>query len=303
MNTETKVEAHKKKTAVVTGGAGFIGSHLCERLVKDGYKVISLDNYFTGSRENHVEGVEYREGHTKDIASIITENPDVLFHLGEYSRVAVAIEEPQTVFDLNIVGTAGVLEFWRAKKFKLVYAGSSTKFADKRIDGVEGRHLSPYTHAKAINSDLVADYARWYDLPYAIAYFFNVYGLREMSGKYGTVVEIYKQKYLAGEPLRLNLPGTQMRNYTHVEDTVAGLLLVGEMGLNDEYGIASSREYSTREVAEMFDCPIEEHPARKTSRPSTPVDTSNLRALGWRDEHTLEEYINEFKHANPRVSV
>ena len=72
----------EQKLAVVTGGAGFVGSHLCERLVAEGYQVISLDNYFTGSPENHVEGVEYRTGHTKDIASLIPETPDFLFHLG-----------------------------------------------------------------------------------------------------------------------------------------------------------------------------------------------------------------------------
>src|SRR5258708_26386382 len=98
------------KTVLVTGGAGFVGSHLCERLVKDGYQVLSLDNYFTGKKENHVEGVEYREGHTKDIATLIPESPDIIFHLGEYSRTAVALEEPGLVWDLNLVGTAAVLE-------------------------------------------------------------------------------------------------------------------------------------------------------------------------------------------------
>ena len=78
-----------QKQAVVTGGAGFVGSHLCERLVTLGYQVISLDNYFTGSKENHIEGVEYRDGHTKDIAKLIPEHPDLIYHLGEYSRVAL----------------------------------------------------------------------------------------------------------------------------------------------------------------------------------------------------------------------
>ncbi len=84
---------------LVTGGAGFIGSHLCARLVADGHKVISLDNYFTGSRDNHVAGVEYREGHTKDIAKLVPETPDIIYHLGEYSRIAKSLEEPDVVFD------------------------------------------------------------------------------------------------------------------------------------------------------------------------------------------------------------
>src|SRR4051812_36789334 len=113
------------KLILVTGGAGFIGSNLCERLVASGHRVISLDNYFTGSRENHVAGVEYREGHTKDIAKVVPETPDLIYHLGEYARVEQSLEEPALVYDLNAVGTFAVLEFWRAKKCKLVYAGSS----------------------------------------------------------------------------------------------------------------------------------------------------------------------------------
>ena len=114
----------QKKTMLVTGGAGFVGSHLCERLIKDGYQVISLDNYFTGSEANHVEGVLYRKGHTKDIETLIPETPEIIYHLGEYSRVAQSLSEPGVVFDLNMQGTFAVLEFWRKRKCKLVYAGS-----------------------------------------------------------------------------------------------------------------------------------------------------------------------------------
>ena len=142
-----------QKLILVTGGAGFIGSHLCARLVKDGHHVISLDNYFTGSRDNHIKGVDYREGHTKDIEKHVPETPDIVYHLGEYSRVAPSLEEPDVVFDLNIVGTFGVLEHWRKHSYKLVYAGSSTKFAYERADKVEGRNRSSYSFSKAMNTD------------------------------------------------------------------------------------------------------------------------------------------------------
>ena len=91
------MDNNSKKLALVTGGAGFVGSHLCERLMKEGYFVISLDNYFAGSEENHVAGVEYRKGHTKDIESLVSESPDIIYHLGEYSRVAKSLEEPELV--------------------------------------------------------------------------------------------------------------------------------------------------------------------------------------------------------------
>ena len=290
-----RVIAMAQKIILVTGGAGFIGSHLCERLAKDGHRVISLDNYFTGSRDNHVAGVEYREGHTKDVAKHIPETPDLVYHLGEYSRTAVAKEEPEVVWDLNILGTLGVLEFCRAKKAKLVYAGSSTKFADAREDGTDGRNLSPYTWAKAANSELVENYGLWYGLPHAIVYFYNVYGPRELSGRYGTVVEIFRQNYLKGEPLKVNGPGTQTRTYTHVLDTVEALVAVGERGEGDEYGIASEDTYSTRAVAELFGGIIEMMPPRKTSRPSSPTDTTKTRALGWTPNYTLKEYVRSIK--------
>jgi len=102
-----------KKTILVTGGAGFIGSNLIERLVRDpANRVVSLDNYFTGSRENHIAGAEYIEGHTKDIAKLINFVPDLVFHLGEYSRVAQSMNEPDVVWDLNMNGTCAVLEFY-----------------------------------------------------------------------------------------------------------------------------------------------------------------------------------------------
>jgi UDP-glucose 4-epimerase len=279
------------KTVVVTGGAGFIGSHLCEALVAQGHRVISLDNYFTGSKDNHVPGVEYREGHTKDIAQHIPETPDLVYHLGEYSRVAQSIEEPEVVWDLNLAGTHAVLEFCRARGTKLVYAGSSTKFAEARADGTAGRNLSPYTWAKAANTELVSNYGAWYGLPHAICYFYNVYGPRELSGTYGTVVEIFRQNLLKGEPLKVNAPGTQRRVYTHVLDTVDALLLIGDRGEGDEYGIGSSDDVATLELAKLFSDTIQMMPERKTSRPSAQVDSTKIKALGWQQKHFLKEYI------------
>jgi UDP-glucose 4-epimerase len=286
-----------KKLIIVTGGAGFIGSHLCKRLVKEGHRVISLDNYFTGSRENHVPGVEYREGHTKDIAKHISETPDLIYHLGEYSRVAKSIEEPGIVWDLNMEGTFGVLEFWRTRGGKLVYAGSSTKMATPRPEGTAGRDLSPYTWSKASNTELVHNYGHWYNLPYSIAYFYNVYGPRELSGEYGTVIEIFRQKFLRGEPLEVRLPGTQERIYTHVADTVEGLVLVGETGVRDEYSIAAAESYPILKVATLFGSEITMLPARPTSRPSAAIDTDTkkIQALGWQQQHTLEDYVREIR--------
>ncbi len=283
------------KTILVTGGAGFVGSHLCERLVRDGHTVISLDNYFTGSVENHVAGVEYREGHTKDIETLVPETPEIIYHLGEYSRVHTSLEEPEIVWDMNTVGTLAVLEFWRKKGGKLVYAASSTKSdATITVDGTLGKNLSPYTWSKAANADLVANYGSWFKLPYAIVYFYNVYGPRERAwGSYGTIVQTFIENYLHGRAHRVNAPGTQTRAFTHVLDTVSGIILAGEKGEGDGFAICADDAHSILEVAQMCGGDIEMHPQTKTSRSAGVDDTSKITALGWKQEYRLADYIKE----------
>lgn len=280
-----------QKLILVTGGAGFIGAHLCARLAKDGHRVISLDNYFTGSRENHVAGVDYREGHTKDIEKHIPESPDIIYHLGEYSRVEKSLKEPGLVWDLNKDGTFGVLEFWRKRGCKLVYAGSSTKFGD----GGLGRDQSPYAWTKATNTELVRNYSVWYGLPHAITYFYNVYGPGERSGEYGTVIEIFKQKYLAGKSLMVNAPGTQKRNFTHVEDIIDGLILVGTDGTGDDFGLGDERAYSILEIAKMFGGEIIMKPSVPGNRMGSEIDTSKARSLGWSPKKKFADYIAKIR--------
>ena len=283
----------QKKTVLVTGGAGFIGSHLCNRLKAENCTVISLDNYFTGSRDNHISGVEYREGHTKDIEKHVPETPDIIYHLGEYSRVEKSMGEPALVWDLNVAGTFGVAEYWRKRNLsgqcKLVYAGSSTKFGD----GGMGRDQSPYAWTKAANTEFVRNYGAWYGLPYAITYFYNVYGPGERAGDYGTVIEIFRTQHAKGEPLSVVSPGTQKRNFTYVDDIVEGLFLVGETGEGDDFGLGSEREYTILEVAEMFSKEIRMLPERPGNRIASGIDTTKSKLLGWNVKHNLEEYVRE----------
>jgi UDP-glucose 4-epimerase len=264
----------------VTGGAGFIGAALCRELQARGHQVISLDNYFTGSPDNHVPGVEYRRGHARDIARLMPETPDLLFHMGEYSRVEKSFEEPELVWDMNKAGTFAVLEYCRARKgLKLVYAGSSTKFGD----GGMGRDQSPYAWTKASNTELVRNYGTWYDVPYAITYFYNTYGPGERSGAFGTVVEIFHQQWLNQLPLAVVAPGTQRRNFTHVDDIVAG----------DDYGLGAEDSYSVMEVARLFGGAIEMLPERRGNRMAASLDTTKLRGMGWRATRRLPDYIAE----------
>lgn len=275
---------------VVTGGAGFIGSNLVRRLVGDGHRVISLDNYFTGSKENHVPGAEYREGHTKDIERLVPETPDVVYHLGEYSRVEKSFEDIETLWDLNQDGTFAVLEFVRRRGAKIVYAGSSTKFAE----GGLGPTQSPYAFAKAMNTELVKNYGAWFGVRYAITYFYNVYGPGERAGAFGTVIETFRQSYRAGRPLAVVAPGTQKRNFTHVSDIVEGLVLVGERGEGDEFGLGDERAYAIAEVAGLFGTEVVVMPERPGNRMDSTIDTTKARALGWEPKVHLADEIHAF---------
>jgi|SRR3989339_527234 len=289
MKPMTKIS---RKIILVTGGAGFIGSNLIKKLVQDtSNRVVSLDNYFAGTRENHVAGAEYIEGHTKDIEKLIDFRPDLIYHLGEYSRVEKSFEDVEQVWDLNQTGTFAVLEFARRCGAKLVYAGSSTKFSD----GGLGRDQSPYAWSKASMTELVKNYSDWFGLNYAITYFYNVYGVNERSGSMGTVVAIFKEQYQRGLPLGVVSPGTQERVFTHIDDIVDGIFLVGEKGQGDGFGIGSEDKYSILDLANLFKKEVLMLPERQGNRVQAVVDTEKTRALGWAPQRSLKENISQFR--------
>ena len=274
---------------LVTGGAGFIGSHLCEKLSQDCDEVFSLDNYSTGSIENHVDNVTYIKGETKDIEKLVNITPDIIYHLGEYSRVEQSFKDIENVWNSNINGIFSVLQFCRKTKAKIVYAGSSTKFGD----GGLGRSQSPYAWTKASNTELVQNYANWFGIEYAISYFYNVYGGREIStGKYATLIAIFVEKYKKNLPLTVVNPGTQLRNFTHIDDIISGLILVGNYGSGDNYGIGCSESYSILEIAEAFGSKIKMLPERKGNRMTAEVVCRKTKDLGWSETRSVITYIN-----------
>lgn len=278
------------KKILVTGGAGFIGSNLCERLIKDNHQVYSLDNYSTGNEKNHISGVVYIKGETSQIDKLVEFNPDVIYHLGEYSRVEQSFDDIETVWHSNKDGTFAVLQFCRKTSAKIVYAGSSTKFGD----GGLGRSQSPYAWTKSSNTELIMNYGAWFNVPYAIAYFYNVYGNREIAtGKYATLIALFKEKLKNSEPLTVVSPGTQKRNFTHIDDIINGIILVGENGFGDEFGIGSEESYTVLEIAQMFGGEIKMLPERNGNRMSAEVMTGKTKTLGWSIKKNIKDYINE----------
>jgi UDP-glucose 4-epimerase len=285
-----------KEKILVTGGAGFVGSHLCERLSQNPiYEVYSLDNYFTGTERNHVPNVTYIKGETSDIAELVPFKPDMVYHLGEYSRVEQSFDDIEKVWRYNKDGVFAVLEFVRKAGCKILYAGSSTKYGN---DGL-GRSGSPYAWTKATNTELVVNYGAWFNVPYAITYFYNVYGGREIShGKYATLIALFIEKAKSGKPLTIVSPGTQKRNFTYIDDIIDGLVLVGENGDGDEFGIGSQEAYSIIEVAELFGETIELLPERMGNRLTADVVSEKTKALGWSPKRDLKDYITTLKASN-----
>jgi UDP-glucose 4-epimerase len=282
------------KTILITGGAGHVGSHVIEMLLaQPGNRIISLDNYFNGSEANHIPGADYRRGHTKDIERLVPETPDILYHFGEYARIAPSFDDVAMVNDFNIVGTFAVVEFCRKRKVpKLVYSASSTKFA---IEG-DGRHQNPYSFSKAVNVDLINDYGRWYGLNYATCYFYNAYGPRENGiGKYATLIAKFERSHRAGESLTVVSPGTQRRAFTYVKDLARGIILAGEKGHGDGYALGATKNYSVIEIANAFGGKIEMidgYPGRAESL----NDPRKAREeLGWEPTLDVLDYIKSIR--------
>ena len=271
---------------LIIGGAGFIGSHLCEAYIKDN-NVTSLDNYISGKEENHISGVRYLNMDAKDILSIDPEY-QLIFHLGEYSRVEKSLDKLDFVLENNSLPILNILKFTKASNAKLIYAGSSTKFADNGTN----KFKSPYAFSKWQNSEIVKFYCENLNIPYAIPYFYNVYGGREnANGEFATVIAKFLNLKSRHKKLYITKPGTQTRNFTHIDDTVNALEIIADKGLGDEYGIANPHSYSINEVAQLISSNIGYLDENKANRQSSKILTEKTLALGWKPQKHLHEYI------------
>ncbi len=280
------------KKVLITGGAGFIGSHLCERLSANN-EVKSLDNYILGSSAKHVSGVEYIEGDCRDINEVCPGfEPHFVFHFGEYSRVEQSLSEPYKTLENSYSCLPSVLEYCRRIDTKLVYSGSSTKFA---MNG-NGSELSPYTLAKSLNTTLTKNFCEWFSVRYAICYFYNAYGGRETAdGNYATVVAKFKRLFEEGRrTLPVRSPGTQLRNFTHIDDIITGIITVAEHGEGDEFGIGSDEAVSLIELCSYFGLDAEMMEGHASNRTHGELITAKTKSLGWNPRKNLRAHIEEF---------
>jgi len=280
------------KTVLVTGGAGFVGTNLVIKLKSLNYNVIVIDNLSYGKQQNYIEGVSYIEDHTKNIFNLDLPKIDLIYHLGEYSKITPSYEEIETVFDLNIAGSFAILEYARQNNIPIVYAASSTRLT------LEGENHSPYSFFKSSVVQLLKNYGEWFGMKYSICYFYNVYGPYQDTCNTGweTVISIFEKQFKADLPLTIVGDGLQKRDFTYVEDIVNGLVLSSEKLSNDEYQLGSGVDYSILEVAKMFSDNITFIPVRKGDRKYSKADvTDTFEKLGWKPQMNLLYWIDKVK--------
>jgi len=288
----------KKNTILVTGGAGFVGSNLIDYLLKkSNYLIISIDNYSSGYKKNHIKNrrIKYIKANTKDIAKIIS-NPKkikVIFHFGEFARIYQSFINMNECIDSNTIGTNSVFNFCLKNKIKLIYSATSASLGNKGND----KNLSPYAFTKAKNLELLENLKKWFNFKFEVIYFYNVYGPKQISkGKMSTVIGIFEEAYKNNKPLPVVKPGTQTRRFTHIDDTVKTCFLAWKKNLSRHYSISSKESLSIIEVANMFKSKIKFLDKRPGERYASALTKMNLSNKVYRHfgKIKLSKYINDF---------
>ncbi len=268
-----------KYLLVVTGGAGFIGSNLIELLLeKTKYKIISIDNYSTGNKINHLKNprVNYIKGDTKNIEKILKSKKKfikAIFHFGEFSRIYQSFKKLHECINSNSIGSNEVFNFCFNNKIKLIYSATSASIGNKGND----KNLSPYAFTKAKNLELLENLKKWFQLKFEIVYFYNVYGKNQIKkGDMATVIGIFEDQYKNNKPLTVVKPGSQTRRFTHVKDTVEACYLAYKQNKCRHYSISSKNSYSINQVASMFNHKISYLPKRLGERYASALTSMHL---------------------------
>jgi UDP-glucose 4-epimerase len=284
---------------VVTGGTGFIGSNLISELLKfRKFKIISIDNYSSGLSKNHIKNnrVKYLKGSTKNIEILLksyTGKINSIFHFGEFARIYQSFKKINECFSSNIEGSSNVFNFALKNKIRLIYSATSASLGNKGED----MNLSPYAFSKAKNLEFLENLKKWFDFRYEVIYFYNVYGERQVcKGDMATVVGIFEDHFLRGKKLPVVKPGTQVRRFTHVLDTVRGCIFAWKENKCKHYSIASKRSYSIIELAKLFKIKTRFLPMRKGERFASALTKMNLnnKIVRLSAKIRLKDYVNNF---------
>ena len=287
------------KKVIITGGAGFVGSNLIEYLLlKTKFKIISIDNYSSGSKKNHFKNkrVKYIKGNTKNISYILKKDINSihsLFHFGEFSRIYQSFLKMNECIDSNSIGTNAVFNFCLQNKIKLIYSATSASLGNKGND----KNLSPYAFTKSKNLELLENLKKWFNFKFEIIYFYNVYGIRQIEeGEMATVIGIFQNQYKKNIPLTVVKPGTQTRRFTHVFDTVRICYKAWLANKCAYYSISNKKSYSILDVAKMFNTKITYLKPRLGERYASALTnfSFNKRVIKKYGKISLKDYVASF---------
>jgi len=291
---------------VVTGGAGFIGSHLAERLLKEGHRVTVVDNFATGRLENlatfqdHPNLVVERV----DVADFerlrpILDGKDWVFHLAGLADIVPSIQRPLDYHAANVDGTISVVESARLGGVKrLLYAASSTCYglpdSVPTPESAPIRPMFPYALTKYMAEEYVLNWHRIYNLPVVSLRLFNVYGPRSRTtGTYGAVFGVFLAQKLAGKPFTVVGDGQQTRDFTYVTDVVDAFVKAAESDVSgDVFNVGSGGTYSVNKLVQLLGGEVAYVPKRPGEPDCTFADTSKIcRELNWKPSVSFEQGV------------
>ena len=267
-----------KKSIVVTGGAGFVGSNLISYLYKKTkYNIVSIDNYISGSNLNHIKSkrIKYLRRDTKDIKKILKKPKNILaiFHFGEFSRIYQSFLKMEKCLESNSVGTHAVFNYCLSNKIKLIYSATSATLGNKGKD----KNLSPYAFTKSKNLELLENLKKWFKFKFEIIYFYNVYGPNQIcKGEMATVIGIFEEHYKKKKPLPVVRPGSQSRRFTHIQDTIQICYNAWKKNKCRHCSISNKKSYSVLDVAKMFKSKVKFLPSRRGERYASALTNMNL---------------------------
>ena len=288
-----------KNLIVVTGGAGFVGSNLIELLLKKTkYKIISLDNYSSGLKKNHIthKRVKYLKGNTSNIIKILKNYKNKInsiFHFGEFARIFQSFKKFDECYQSNSIGSKAVFKFCLDNNIKLIYSATSASLGNKGND----KNLSPYAFTKSKNLELLENLKKWFNFKFEVIFFYNVYGPRQIKvGDMATVIGIFENQYMNKKPLSVVKPGTQTRRFTHIDDTVQICYEAFKAGKCKYYSISNKNSYSILEVAKMFKTKIVMLKPRLGERYASALTkiTINNKIIQKFGKLQLKDYISSF---------
>jgi UDP-glucose 4-epimerase len=279
------------KNILITGGAGFVGSNLGKRLYFLGYSVVSIDNYSTGSENNHIEGIEYIK---EDIISNIDYNTygkfDAIVHCAAKARIKQSFIDDKEYFHTNILGTYNITKYAAQNCIPIVYIGTSSHHS--------GKFSNPYTFTKDVGEDIIRLYQQNFSLLASITRLYNVYGPNELMDDNGTLIGKWKYNYKNNLPFIIYGDGSKRRDFTHVDDVCDAII---KIIINHKYGfefeLGRGENYSISEVADMFQYNnIIYKPDLVGEAITTLADNNETKTiLNWNPKNNLSEYIESIK--------